>query len=99
MWSETPRARVWGCNDCINLYVAESPNLQPGSNTLFTATVYDQNNQGVTWTVSPLNFGTLKFLSIERPIDAERGPSVNLSLIKSTLQHRFGAVAVATLPR
>lgn len=35
------------------------PNLQPGSNALFTATVYDQNNQGVTWTMNPLNFGTL----------------------------------------
>src|SRR5271166_201105 len=33
--------------------------LTSGAVTTVTATVYDQSNQGVTWTIVPLNFGTL----------------------------------------
>ena len=33
--------------------------LTGGQNITVTAAVYDQSNQGVTWTVSPLNFGVL----------------------------------------
>lgn len=33
--------------------------LTPALAATITATVYDQSNQGVTWTISPLNFGTL----------------------------------------
>jgi hypothetical protein len=33
--------------------------LGPGQSATITATVYDQNNQGVTWMIAPLNFGTL----------------------------------------
>ncbi len=33
--------------------------LTPAFAATVTATVYDMSNQGVTWTISPLNFGTL----------------------------------------
>ncbi len=33
--------------------------LTPGVAATVTATVYDQGNQGVVWTITPLNFGTL----------------------------------------
>jgi hypothetical protein len=33
--------------------------LTPALAATITATVYDQTNQGVTWTLSPVNFGTL----------------------------------------
>jgi len=33
--------------------------LPPGGATTVTVTVYDQSNNGVTWTVSPVNFGVL----------------------------------------
>lgn len=38
---------------------AQPPALFPGAATTITATVFDQNNKGVTWTIAPLNFGTL----------------------------------------
>jgi hypothetical protein len=38
--------------------VGTSP-LTPSVSATVTATVYDQSNQGVTWMVTPLNFGTL----------------------------------------
>ena len=33
--------------------------LGPGVVTTITATVFDQSNQGVVWSIAPLNFGTL----------------------------------------
>ena len=38
---------------------SEGAQVQAGSSAAVTATVYDQNNQGVTWTMTPLNFGTI----------------------------------------
>ena len=38
---------------------SEGAQVQAGSSATVTATVYDQNNQGVTWTMTPLNFGTI----------------------------------------
>lgn len=38
--------------------VGTSP-LTPAVAATITAAIYDQSNQGVTWTIAPLNFGTL----------------------------------------
>jgi Protein of unknown function (DUF3443) len=43
----------------IELSSSQTPPLFPGESTNITATVYDQGNQGVIWSISPLNFGTL----------------------------------------
>ncbi len=43
----------------IKLASVPSPPLFPGTTAVITATVYDQTNQGVTWTITPVNFGTL----------------------------------------
>lgn len=42
----------------ISLLSSVNP-LEPGEATQITASVYDQNKQGVTWNISPLNFGAL----------------------------------------
>jgi hypothetical protein len=45
--------------------------------TTVTATVYDQTNQGVTWTIAPVNFGTLSAqTSMNQPTDYQTIASV-----------------------
>jgi hypothetical protein len=39
--------------------VSDSNQLSINQSATITATVYDQSSQGVTWTISPVNFGTL----------------------------------------
>jgi len=39
--------------------LSSAPTVTPGQSAEITASVYDQNKQGVTWNISPLNFGTL----------------------------------------
>src|SRR5271166_3360032 len=44
----------------LSVVVASSTSaLNPGQSVTINALVYDQNKQGVQWSVSPLNFGTL----------------------------------------
>ena len=44
----------------VTIELATSQNfLIPGASAVITATVYDQSNQGVTWIVTPQDFGTL----------------------------------------
>lgn len=51
--------------------------LVPGTVATVTATVYDQSNQGVTWSVAPLNFGTLSAqTSSNRPSNYQTTASV-----------------------
>jgi hypothetical protein len=44
----------------ISISLVSSLNaLQPGQATIITASVYDPSQQGVTWSITPLNFGAL----------------------------------------
>jgi hypothetical protein len=56
---------------------SQPPPLFPGGAATITATVFDQSNKGVTWTIAPLNFGTLSAqTSTNQPSNSQTTASV-----------------------
>lgn len=67
--------------------------LSPGVATTITATVYDQSNQGVTWTISPLNFGALS----NQTSTSDTSSSQTLATITYTAPKSFSTNTTVTI--
>ncbi len=67
--------------------------ITPAQAVIVTATVIDPNSQGVTWTITPINFGTLS-----APISTGQGSSSqNTSSVTYTAPVNVPAAATVTL--
>jgi hypothetical protein len=66
--------------------------LQAGSSATVTATIYDQGDQGVMWTMTPLNFGTLS-----KQTATNQPPSSQTAAITYTAPKNVGAPTTVTI--
>lgn len=67
--------------------------LTPATVETIQATVYDQSNQGVTWTISPLNFGTL---STQTSTNSAAN-SLTTAIVTYTAPANFSATTTVTI--
>lgn len=77
--------------------------LAPGQATVVTAAVYDQNQQGVTWTISPLNFGTLSdatptSVTYTAPSDLTTSVSITITATSITNSNITASIKLSTSP-